>query len=218
MKVDTISTIAIAAGSFLLGGSLGLALNGCSKCSPSEMACIFGKKVMDEMANNIEENKEWADSIKTVNKDIFDDEVIEEYKSTSSIYITESLDNDDNDEDVNIPITYVISRDSYENEYLDYHKESLVYFENDGVLVDDKDEIVDNVESMVSLKALRCFGEMSGDEDIVYVRNMRIRCDFEIVREHMSYKENVLGITEEDSEEYLEARKFFNLDTEKQEE
>lgn len=201
MKIDTISTIAIGLGSFLLGGSLGLALslNDCDIC---------------RMKSEIEEIINEPDELIAINKDIDEDdeEVFEEYEKTTSVYITESSNEDDINKVSYLP--YVISRDSYENEYRHFNKESLVYFEKDKILVDDRDDIIDNIEMILGSEALSSFGEGSEDNDIVYVRNMRIQCDFEVVREHMSYRENVLGVEddEEDSEEYLQARRFFNLE------
>lgn len=192
MRIDTISTIAISIGSFLIGGSLGLILSDCDAVEDLEEETV-------EIDEEIEE-----DSIIAINEDIYD-----EYKDISSkYYIRETLSEGDTDEDR--PEPYVVSRDSYENEYLDFHKNSLVYFTEDDTLCDDHDEIIDDVDHILGPEALKSFGEGSDDEDIVYVRNIRMQCDFEIVREHMSYRENVLGISD-NSEEYLEARKFFGL-------
>ena len=195
MKIDTICNIAIAAGSFLIGGSLGLALGGgCDIC---------GKRMDDDIFEFEEDIVEEEDSIVVVNPTD-----VEEYEDKASkYYVLGSI----SEEGVTYQEAFVISRTSYENEYMDFHKESLVYFERDQVLIDDRDEIVDNVEHILGSEALESFGKESEDEDIVYVRNMRMQCDFEVVREHMSYKENVLGI-EEETEEYREARRFFNLE------
>lgn len=106
---------------------------------------------------------------------------------------------------------YVISRDSFENEYQDFHKESLVYFEDDDVLSDEKDEIIFDREKVIGIEALNSFGEGSDDEDIVYVRNLSLSIDYEVVREHQSYKENVLSLTDEDDQKYQDALRYFGL-------
>lgn len=108
---------------------------------------------------------------------------------------------------------YIVSMDSYEYEYEDFAKEDLVYFEKDQVLVDDKDEIISNVEEIIGSEALTSFGEGSDDEDVVYVRNLRLSIDYRVVREHTSYKENVLGLSDDfDAEKrYEEALEYFNI-------
>lgn len=187
MKIDTISTIAIAIGSFLLGSSLGLALNsGCDICRVND----------DDEEIDFEEE---SVTEQIVTKESSDDIYTEYKQKASEYYVQESLDTEK---------PRIISRESYENEYLNFHKESLVYFMKDNVLVDDRDEVIDNVEQILGSSALDSFGEGSEDDDIVYVRNTSMQCDFEVVRENMSYRENVLGI----SEDYIKARKFFNLE------
>lgn len=108
---------------------------------------------------------------------------------------------------------YIISMDSYEYEYEDFAKEDLVYFEDDQVLVDEKDVIISNVEEIIGSEALSSFGEGSDDEDVVYIRNLRLSIDYRVVREHTSYKENVLGLSDDfDAEKrYEEALEYFNI-------
>lgn len=213
MKIDTISTIAISIGSFLLGGSLGLALSGdCDICG-RHITNIFNNASSEDVEEVDFEEKtvEYEEDSLTA---VTPTDIDEYQKRASKYYIQESISGADTDGDYVKP--FVISRDRYENEYQNFHKESLVYFTKDEVLCDDRDEVVDNIVQVLGPDALNSFGEDSDDVDIVYVRNMRMQCDFEVVREHMSYKENVLGI-KDDSEEYINARKFFHLDTDLEE-
>lgn len=219
MNSNTLSIISISFGSFLVGGSLGLALGMSKRCELCE--------------NSYKDWKVWADwytaeEVEVEEEtDIVEEEIVEEsdedsliavnndiYEDLASTYITETLGEGDTDGD-NVSEPYVISRDSYENEYLDYHKENLVYFVKDEVLSDDHDEIVEQWIRVIGDEALISFGEGSDDEDVVFVRNHRMRTDFEIVREDQSYAENVLG-TKEDTQEYLEAKKFFGLDVDEE--
>lgn len=233
MKIDTIATLMISAGSFLIGGSLGLALNckACSKMSTIELGVDVKRcsecdqceyeveeddilyEERDEIIEEVREDPDNQESLVDINKKIYDEDVYEEYNEATSGYIHMDLSESDTDGDNIEP--YVVSRDSYENEYLSFKKESLVYFVEDDVLCDDHDDIVENREKFIGTEALNSFGENSDDEDIVYVRNFAKSMDFEIVREHQSYKENVLGI-KEDTPEYKEAREFFGLDVDKE--
>ena len=82
----------------------------------------------------------------------------------------------------------------------DHDKLTLTYYEDDGVLVDENEEIIDDPEYIIGSSALVSFGEGSDDPEIVYVRNYRISTDFEIVRLSKSYKDTVMG-PESDSNE-----------------
>jgi hypothetical protein len=93
---------------------------------------------------------------------------------------------------------HVIDREEFDTEYNGAHEKlTLYYYEEDDTLIDEKAEPVADTTSLVGEEALMCFGEDSDDPDTVYVRNSRICCDFEIVRLHKSYKEDVLGMMPE---------------------
>lgn len=76
----------------------------------------------------------------------------------------------------------------------EFEKLSIVYFEGDKTLVDDRDEPIDDIENLVTEDILSKFGEKSNDPDVVYVRNPRISTDFEITRDKRDYAEVILGI------------------------
>lgn len=78
---------------------------------------------------------------------------------------------------------YVISPDEF-GEIYGYETNYLTYY-SDGVLTDDQDEIVDDVEGIVGLDSLKCFGDY--EEDLVHVRNDRLKCDYEISLDNMPY-------------------------------
>lgn len=79
----------------------------------------------------------------------------------------------------------VISLDEYNSsdEGDDYAKITLTYYPKQQVLLDEDQEPIDDVESYVGWRALNRFGDMSGNSDIVYVRNRRMETDFEVERE-----------------------------------
>lgn len=120
---------------------------------------------------------------------------------------------EDGPEEITEP--YIVSRDSYENEHLDFSKNVLTYYEEDDTLCDDRDDVVVAISHLIGDEALTSFGEGSDDENIVYVRNIALSSDFEITRDERSYVEVVLGVPSDES--YSKARKFFKLDEDREE-
>lgn len=80
---------------------------------------------------------------------------------------------------------YVIPPDEF-GELDDYAKISLTYY-SDGVVADENDEIVDDVEDMIGFDSLSHFGEY--EDDSVFVRSDKRRCDYEILRDYESYSQ-----------------------------
>lgn len=69
-----------------------------------------------------------------------------------------------------------------------YELFSLKYY-SDGVLVDDNDEPIDDVDATVGLDSLETFGQY--EDDAVYVRNDARKCDFEILKDLDEYSDVV---------------------------
>lgn len=80
---------------------------------------------------------------------------------------------------------YVISPSEFGE--TDFEEESLTWY-SDGVLTDDYDEKIEDVEGMVGSDSLKRFEEYD-DCDVVYVRNERLRCDYEITRDLRKYSD-----------------------------
>lgn len=78
---------------------------------------------------------------------------------------------------------YMITVDDYA-ELDNYNTESLYYFE-DGVLTDESENIIDDVEDIVGEEALAKFDEE--EVDSVYVRNDARKTDYEILRDMGNY-------------------------------
>lgn len=68
----------------------------------------------------------------------------------------------------------------------EYDTISLSYY-SDQVLADDNDEVIHNVNEIVGLDSLGHFGEY--EDDSVYVRNERLKCDYEILLDQRRYSE-----------------------------
>lgn len=106
---------------------------------------------------------------------------------------------------------YVISVDEYmEGDTHEDSKLSLLYFEEDSQLVDDRETIVPNVEEVVGENNMHKFGIGSKDRNTVYIRNERFKSDYEVIRDKRSYSEVILGIKPE--RETLSPRKMRDND------
>lgn len=82
---------------------------------------------------------------------------------------------------------YVIHPDEF-GALEDYQTISLTYYKDEH-LADDMDELVEDIDDTVGLASLKTFGEY--EEDCVFVRNDRLKCDYEICKDNRSYEEVV---------------------------
>lgn len=97
---------------------------------------------------------------------------------------------EENTKDAVTEIPFVIPPEEFGNlESEGYSKISLTYYADD-VLADDDDELVEDVEGWVGEDATDHFGEY--DDDVVYVRNHKLKIDFEILRSLREYYTDVL--------------------------
>lgn len=84
---------------------------------------------------------------------------------------------------------YVISPDEF-GTMDDYDNITLVYY-SDNVLADEDDTIIENIEDTVGLSALTSFGEY--EDDCVFVRNDRLKTDYEILLDSRTWVETAGG-------------------------
>lgn len=84
---------------------------------------------------------------------------------------------------------YIISPEEF-GESGNYTQISLTYY-SDGVLADDEDEIIEDIDDTVGEDFADHFGDY--EDDSVFVRNDRLRCDYEILKDNRSYHD-VAGI------------------------
>lgn len=80
---------------------------------------------------------------------------------------------------------YIISPAEF-GDFDEYAKLSLTYY-SDGALADENDEIIDNIDETVGFDFADHFGEY--EDDSVFVRNNRLKCDYEILRDHRTYSD-----------------------------
>lgn len=99
----------------------------------------------------------------------------------------EENEEDDEDEMEDTDAPYVISPDEF-GEMLGYETISLSYYE-DKVLTDEDDNVIEDVGSTVGWESLDHFGEY--EDDSVFVRNDKRKCDYEILLEPRKYSDVV---------------------------
>lgn len=80
---------------------------------------------------------------------------------------------------------YVISPDEFAS-LDDWHQISLTYYADD-ILEDEEYNIVTDRDELIGRKALTTFGEY--EDDSVFVRNERLKTDFEILKDYRTYDE-----------------------------
>lgn len=85
----------------------------------------------------------------------------------------------DTEEDDDVYEPYIIRPKEYGDRH-DYDQQSLNYFA-DGVVTDDLDNPIEDVESMLPADFAEHFGEY--EDDSVFVRNDTLECDYEILRD-----------------------------------
>lgn len=133
------------------------------------------------------ENTEPANDLPTFSKSDIDD-----YASIASSYSEEAdrpdytvyssaSKSDDSDD------PYVITPEEF-GEFEDYEKIELTYYSNE-ILTDDRGEIVDDPDRYIGKDALTHFGEY--EDDSVFVRNDRVKCDYQILLEPKEFMEGV---------------------------
>lgn len=89
---------------------------------------------------------------------------------------------------------YIIHHDEFFQGDKDYVQQTLTFYSNDDVLIDARDDIIEDSDATVGDLNLQKFGHGSKDNRIVYVRNDRLEVDFEIIKNEGSYSKDVLGV------------------------
>lgn len=104
-------------------------------------------------------------------------------------YVTESNKKEEKGEEVekvegNTP--YIISPAEFGE--CDYGVISLDYY-TDGVIVDNRGDIIENVNELLGDDFAAHFGDYEEDPDTVYVRNDGLEIDYEILKNNVPYSE-----------------------------
>ena len=183
----------IAAAIFILGATTGVALS----------SVYYKKKYEDMMAEEIESINEFGRihreriekveaenaSLKTKVRGWQEERVVNmrDYTSKAREYGEPSPPEDP--AEVPYPINF---EDFNGNE--SYEKACLTYYEPDDQLVDEDEELIPDIETYVCLDFARYFDDPDSDDpNTIYIRNEKLRMDFEITRMHVSYAE-MMGV------------------------
>lgn len=117
--------------------------------------------------------------------EVDDQEVVEYSKVINNLGYSKEIANDEKGGVTVARAPYVIPPDEF-GEDPEYGTESLTYYA-DGVLTDDFDHEIEDVESMVGEESLTHFGEY--EEDSVFVRNEEHKTDYEILRDERKFSD-----------------------------
>lgn len=144
-----------------------------------------------EMYANKYEGPEDADEAKIceyeqMKANLFDDEAVEEYSDMLHKYGYKKSEEGGETEEDSYDIC-VISPEEYGETY-DYTMLSLNYYA-DGVLADDWDEIVEDVNGTVGKDFATHFGDFQND--CVHIRNHNLKIDYEILRDLRNFSDVV---------------------------
>lgn len=91
---------------------------------------------------------------------------------------------------------YVLHKDEFYANELDYSQLTLTYYEGDNFMSDEDDKPVYGHSKVVGPLL---FGHGSGDPNVFYVRNDKLRAEYEILHEPGLYSLEVLGYEIEDN-------------------
>lgn len=105
------------------------------------------------------------------------------YTRLSRDYASQSAVSENGKEEQLLKRPYVISPDVF-GEDLDYETRSLTYY-SDGVLTDEMDEVIEDVDGLVGADFSNHFGDY--EDDSVFIRDDEKRCDYEILRDSRPY-------------------------------
>ena len=125
-------------------------------------------------------NKELKEKIQHVS-----DKIMNDYKRILKDQKYSNDTENDNSERSSSVEPYVICPEEF-GEVEDYDRVSFAYYA-DGVLADENDEIVENVDEIIGEESLTHFGEY--EDDPVFVRNDKLKCDYEILLDQRNYSD-----------------------------
>lgn len=87
----------------------------------------------------------------------------------------------------------VVSASDWEENEMDFLKETVTYYTLDTVFADQDGDVIDNPNDVFGPNVHLHFGEESGDQDVVYIVDTGEKKMYEIIRIHSSYAHEILG-------------------------
>lgn len=169
---------------FLTGFILGAIVGG---------SIVYIKKNTSEweyVSDNNEEEKAEDESKDYIVRNSYDAfEKKRQHTQYNNLYKNEEEKKENNKEEIKEmnEKTYPISQDEF-GDFYDYETIELTYY-NDGIVVDDADNIVDDIEEVLGEHYIKYIEDDS--IDVVYFRNDARKCDYEILKDSRNYEEEV---------------------------
>jgi hypothetical protein len=93
----------------------------------------------------------------------------------------------------------IITQGEYMQNDSGFDQTTLTFYTVDQVLVDERDEVIQDKIGTVGAGGTLLFGTDSSDPNTVHVQNPRLQREFEVVRHSGSYSQEVLGYPHEDT-------------------
>lgn len=92
---------------------------------------------------------------------------------------------------------YIISKAEFFADEAGHSQVTIAYYLGDGVLADERDQPIEDIDATVGDDNIPRFGHRSEDPNILYVRNHALGTDFEICLSRGKYAVEVAGLKEE---------------------
>jgi len=94
-------------------------------------------------------------------------------------------------------VPYLVATSEFYVEDDEFTKITLHYYAGDGVLADDRNKLVPDIEGTVGAENLEHFGYLDDDPEVIYVRNHKRNADFEVLRDMRTFAEAAFGADRE---------------------
>jgi hypothetical protein len=96
----------------------------------------------------------------------------------------------------NVP--YIIHQHEFHaQEREGFSQSALTYYAEDGILTDEDESVIENVDTVVGRANLQKFGHGSDDIDVVFIRNEVLEIEYEVCRLDRSYEQTVGGLEDD---------------------
>lgn len=180
---DTLSKILIFAAGAAIGSAVTWKLLDAKYAKRAEQEI---KEIKEYYEGKYEPTEEESDAVEDTNVE-YSEEEKEEYLHLVQNYKSEKGGSASMDTVGTAP--YVIRPEEFD-ELDDYETVSLRHY-TDGVLTDDDDNIIEDITNTVGEDYASHFGEF--EDDSVFVRNERLKTDYEILMDYRPYSD-VVGV------------------------
>lgn len=167
--------------------------------------------VVPPAPTEIEEQEELETEIAYVMAITEINEPVSEEPTPWSVF-TEQDDDWDDEHERNIRTSeepYVIHIHEYTSNDTGYHQQTVTYYEIDDIMADMHDTPIYNWASQMG--DLR-WGHGSLDKNVVYIRNEKLRREWEVLLNHSSYEVEVQGLSDEPETEVRHSLRKFRDD------